>query len=300
MGYETRRPLPENTPASHVLVLVEVGTKMREYIRPADFTLTEEELAFYPPFLPTPPNLQPAQEFETSSNSCLNRQTVSWSFYLAEISLRRLATNLHAEMLRLCGQPLSIQDALEVLAAAMPQFEEQAQEWIASLPPCLSFDTPAEQDDVCRFVLRGHVINLFEMICWPFISAHLTQDLVDEETQRILPWASGNIKRLAQKALDYHTLRLAVNKSGYRHRHHGTLLMIQSCSRSALVLVAAMLRNIASTAQNSAKGANTLSLPAGWWASLDETIDMLAFWENESRQSAGIRRVLQAARERAL
>jgi hypothetical protein len=147
-------------------------------------------------------------------------------------------------------------------------------------------------------VLRGHIINLFEMIYWPFISAHLAQDLDDEETQGILPLAGENIKRLAQKALDYHALRLTVNKSGYRHRHHGTLLMIQSCSRSALVLVAAVLHNIANTARNSARGAHILKLPNGWQTNLDETIDMLEFWENESRQSAGIRRVLQAAREK--
>lgn len=284
--------------------------EMRGYIRPADFALTEEEMAFYPPFLPTPPNLQPAaQELEVGRNICLSRQTVSWYFYLAEISLRRLASNLHAEMRRLCEQTPSTQDTLEVLAAAVPQFEEQAEEWIASLPPCLSFDSPAEQDDVCRFVLRGHVVNLFEMIYWPFLSAHLTRDPdpapdpAGAEARGIsLPWAGGggNIKRLAQRALDYHALRLAVNRSGYRHRHHGTLLMIESCSRSALVLVAAMLRNISSTARNSAKGADILPLPNGWRASLDETIDMLAFWESESRQSAGVRRVLQAARERAL
>lgn len=281
--------------------------EMRGYIRPADFALTEEDMAFYPPFLPTPPNLQPAaQELEAAGggNFCLNRQTVSWYFYLAEISLRRLASNLHAEMRRLCEQTPSTQDTLEVLAAAVPQFEEQAEEWIASLPPCLSFDSPAEQDDVCRFVLRGHVVNLFEMIYWPFLSAHLTRDPDPDpaggEARGILPWAGGNIKRLAQRALDYHALRLAVNRPGYRHRHHGTLLMIESCSRSALVLVAAMLRNISSTARNSAKGADILPLPNGWRASLDETIDMLAFWESESRQSAGVRRVLQAARERAL
>ena len=50
----------------------------------------------------------------------------------------------------------------------MSSYEAQAQEWIASLPPGLSFDALVEEDDVCRFVLRGHAINLFEMIYWPF------------------------------------------------------------------------------------------------------------------------------------
>ncbi|UKZ74684.1 hypothetical protein TrVFT333_002354 [Trichoderma virens FT-333] len=298
----------DGSPASHSLETLHQAIywsswkserEMRSYLRPTDFTLTEEELAFYPPFLPTPPNLHPAQELEANGDSCVTRQTVSWYFYLAEISLRRLASNLYTEMLRFCEQSFSSQGTLEALVGAVPHYEEQAQEWISSLPFCLSFDAPAEEDDICRFVLRGHAINLYEMIYWPFLSAYLMKDLVVEERQGFfLPSASWNIRRLAQKALDYHALRLSVNKPGYRHRHHGTPLLIQSCSRSALVLVAAALRNITNTAQNSAKGANVLKLPNGWRAGLDETIDMLAFWENESRQLASIRHVLQAARQK--
>ncbi|EHK23082.1 uncharacterized protein TRIVIDRAFT_28900 [Trichoderma virens Gv29-8] len=297
----------DGSPASHSLETLHQAIywsswkserEMRSYLRPTDFTLTEEELAFYPPFLPTPPNLHLEQELEANGDSCVTRQTVSWYFYLAEISLRRLASNLYTEMLRFCEQSFSSQGTLEALVGAVPHYEEQAQEWISSLPFCLLFDAPAEEDDICRFVLRGHAINLYEMIYWPFLSAYLMKDFVVEETQGFLPSASWNIRRLAQKALDYHALRLSVNKPGYRHRHHGTLLLIQSCSRSALVLVAAALRNITNTAQNSAKGAIVLKLPNGWRVGLDETIDMLAFWENESRQLASIRHVLQAARQK--
>lgn len=297
----------DGSPASHSLETLQQATywsswkserEMRSYLRPADFTLTEEELAFYPPFLPTPPDLRPAQELDANRDSCVTRQTISWYFYLAEISLRRLASNLHAEMLRLCDQSFSSQDALEALVASVPQYEEQAQQWISSLPFCLSFDAPAEEDDICRFVLRGHVINLYELIYWPSISTYLRKDIAVEEIQSVLPLASPSIKRLAQKALDYHAMRLTVNRPGYRHRHHGTLLMIQSCSRSALVLTAAALHNITNTAQNSAKGANTLTLPHGWRAGIDETIVMLEFWENEFRQLACIRHKLQTAKEK--
>jgi hypothetical protein len=272
--------------------------EMRDYIRPPDFTLTEEELAFYPPFMPTPPNLQPDPVLEVNSESCVTRQTVSWYFYLAEISLRRLASNLHTEMLRLCEQSFSSHRTLEQLAAAVTEYEEQAQEWIASLPSCLAFDAPAEKDDICRFVLRGHVINLYEMIYWPFISAYLKKRPAVEGEPSVSPSVDRIIKRLAQKALYYHGLRIVVNKPGYRHRHHGTLFMIQSCSRSALLLVAAALHNIANTARNSGKGARLLTLPDGWRAGIDETIDMLAFWQNGARQLASIRSVLEAARQR--
>lgn len=298
----------DGSPASHSLETLQQATywsswkserEMRSYLRPTDFSLTEEELAFYPPFLPTPPNLQPAQELEANRDSCVPRQTISWYFYLAEISLRRLASNLHAEMLQLSTHILSAQDALESLAAAVSQYEEQAQDWISSLPLCLSFDAPAEEDDICRFVLRGHVINLYELIYWPFISTYLRKNMLTvEEIQIGMPLAGWGIKRLAQKALDYHALRITVNTPGYKHRHHGTLFMIQSCSRSALILVAAALHNISNTAQNSARGANILTLPYGWRTGIDETVDMLEFWEREFPQLATTRQELQAARKK--
>jgi hypothetical protein len=202
-------------------------------------------------------------------------------------------------MVQLYEQSLSSQDALEVLAAAVPQYEEQAQMWISSLPLCLSFDALAEEDNICRFVLRGHVINLYELIYWPFISMYLRKDMLAvEETRVAMPLAGRGIKQLAQKSLDYHALRLIVNTPGYKHRHHGTLFMIQSCSRSALVVIAAALHNIANTTHNSARGVNTLTLPHGWRTGIDETIDMLEFCERELPQLASVRHELQAARKK--
>jgi hypothetical protein len=55
----------DGSPASHSLETIQQATywsswkserEMRSYLQPADFTLTEEELAFYPSILPTPPN----------------------------------------------------------------------------------------------------------------------------------------------------------------------------------------------------------------------------------------------------
>lgn len=256
-----------------------------------DFSLTDKDLAFYPPFMPTPPT---PDEVEASTGSGTRRQQISWYFYLAEISLRRLASRLHAEVVGICEQHATHQDTLETIAAAVPEYEEQAQEWIASLPACLSFDAPADEDDVCRFVLRGHAINLFEMIYWPFISAHLNQAHPNAVLDQFS--SSSGITRLANRALEYHACRLAVNRPGYRHRHHGTLLMMQSCSRSALVLVASALLNLSRTSRNSGHGTATLALPQGWRTGVDEVIGMLSFWENETPQLTKVRYVLERAR----
>ena len=33
----------------------------------------------------------------------------------------------------------------------------------------MRLDSHPELDDVCRFVIRGHVANAYEMIYWPFV-----------------------------------------------------------------------------------------------------------------------------------
>ncbi|KAF5509888.1 Beta-xylosidase [Colletotrichum fructicola] len=139
--------------------------EMRGDLYLPDFSLSDKELAFYPPFFPTPP--APRAEVEAASDPRLARERTSWYFYLSEISLRRLASRISAEMVGLQKEHPTRQAYLAALAEAVPQYEEQARGWIASLTPGLSFNEPPEQDDVCRFVLRGHAINLFENIYWP-------------------------------------------------------------------------------------------------------------------------------------
>lgn len=65
--------------------------------------------------------------------------------------------------------------------------------------------------------------------------------------------------------------RIDKNENGFCKRHHGTWLMIRSCTRSALVLVAA-----------SRAGLTTL-LPSGWETSVSKVIDMLRYWKGEAQ-----------------
>ncbi|KAL2130764.1 hypothetical protein VTI74DRAFT_5963 [Chaetomium olivicolor] len=251
------------------------------------------DLQLYPPFFPTPP----APRHETAGapvNSRLARERTSWYFYLAEISLRRLAERVAAEMVRLHDEATTRGETraqfLAALAEAVPGYEEQTREWIISLPTCLSFDMPAEEDDVCRFVLRGHAVNLFELIYWPFLAA-LMDSLAGDSWYPDGHPMPANMVRLAQKALDHHLMRLAVNRPGYRHRHHGTIPMMQSCSRSALMLVASakLLKDKAGG------GMLNLCMPEGWEGEVDEMNDALAFWGTETQEFRRIHQVLKRA-----
>ncbi|KAL2873489.1 hypothetical protein SGCOL_011332 [Colletotrichum sp. CLE4] len=259
--------------------------EMRGDLYLPDFSLSDQELAFYPPFFPTPP--APKAEVETATNPRLTRERTSWYFYLAEISLRRLASRTSAEMVGLQKQHPTRQAYLAAMAAAVPQYEEQAQEWINSLPPSLSFAEPPEEDDVCRFVLRGHAVNLYEVIYWPFSTAFL--DAFGANPDFSGKALTPSLEGLAKKGLENHLYRLAINRLGYRHRHHGTLPMMRSCSRSALALVAAALLT-----QSSGSEGGTF-LPTGWYGAVGEAIDLLVFWECETREMELVRRVLEKA-----
>lgn len=65
--------------------------------------------------------------------------------------------------------------------------------------------------------------------------------------------------------------RVQINEEGFYHRHHGTWLMLRSCTRSALVLLAA------------ARCPELVpTLPAGWEEAVLKVMGMLSFWKEES------------------
>jgi hypothetical protein len=78
--------------------------------------------------------------------------------------------------------------------------------------------------------------------------------------------------------------RIWVNESGFHHRHHGTWGMMRSCTRSALVLVAA-------------KQCAQLDeiLPAGWLPAVRHVIGLLDYWSGECGDAASRRDILEEA-----
>ncbi|KAM0565655.1 hypothetical protein ACHAP9_008144 [Verticillium nonalfalfae] len=176
----------------------------------------------YPPFFPTPP--APRTELDTSADPRREREQISWYFYLAEISLRRLTARMSAGMMELQAQHENQQSFLAAMAAVVPEHEAQVNSWISSLPPNLSFEAPPEEDDVCRFVLRGHAINF------------------------------------------------------------------------ALVLLGASIKSETTRAQGTDRGGTTVTLPQGWQEGIDDIVDLLDYWGNETRDFGKIRTVLDQGR----
>lgn len=251
-----------------------------------DFSPNDHGVNLYPAFFPTPPMPRPGET--TSADADQQREQTSWYFYLAEISLRRLGARICDEMESMIRTHPTRPAFLHAAAAAVPAYEAQIQQWIDSLPPCLSFDAPAEDDDVCRFVLRGHAGNLFEMIYWPFLWAHLDNSALD--ASMLTPFTG-----LAEKAVDHHARRLTINEPGYRHRHHGTFPMMQSCSRSALILLATWFHNQPAQPAGGHGSGCSLHMPPDWAISVTAVLRLLEFWSSETPNFDSARGVLEQA-----
>ncbi|KAF5575894.1 hypothetical protein FPANT_11177 [Fusarium pseudoanthophilum] len=209
----------------------------------------------YPPFFPTPPH--PLESTKTTASS---RQHTAWLFYLSEISLRRLSSRTCNDILELHRGSSSNLDFLKQLSLLIPAYETQANEWAESLPPELSIASAPIDDNVCCFVLRGHLVNFFERLYWPFVMAHLAA--LERGVTTPIPG-----RQFVEKGLEYHILNVEVNEAGFLHRHHGTWLMIRALVRSATVLIAARLLGS--------------GMPAGWRDACERIMQVLRAWEDD-------------------
>ncbi|KAG4422949.1 hypothetical protein IFR04_003861 [Cadophora malorum] len=197
----------------------------------------------------------------------------SWFFYLAEIALRRLANRIMAFISKGLdlNNPQETQSAYESAA----EFEQEAQDWIQSLP------SPNEleryQDDVLNFILKGHLLNCYELIYWPFVKHAVNGGQQDQKSDEY-------IKKGLQVAAD----RIAINQPGFKHRHHGTYGMIKSVTRSTFVLLAACHSNRLQHL-----------MPVGWLELLPSVDDLLEFWEDEIAAAASWREMMKLLVEEA-
>ncbi|KAK9434963.1 Zn(2)-C6 fungal-type DNA-binding domain protein [Metarhizium brunneum] len=214
----------------------------------------------YPPFFPASPVLPPGSAGGPDSEALRSR--ASWLFYLAETSLRRLTSRLCSEMLNLRQRYSSNTTFLDVLADMTPEYGAQAEGWSESLPEELSVRTAIAEDDIAKSVLRGKLINLDEIIYWPFVMASLSA----LSSGRVM---KPQLEELVKRGLDTHRHQIHANEPGFFHRHHGGFFMIRACTRSALILVAA------------AKSGSTI--PPHWDEAAGKVIGMLAYWEEEDR-----------------
>lgn len=233
--------------------------EMRSALKPHDFLVPGGIRSLYPMFFPTPPSPSEAESYQSADTA--HREQVSWFFYLTEISLRRLSSRMASEVLEIAERS---DDVLQSLANALPDFLTELTDWIVGLPPLMRLDTPPASDDITKFVIRGHIANVYEMLYWPFLLPFMDSDDLWQSASN-----AEHVQALAQVALQKHVDRIWLNKPGFKHRHHGTWPLIRSCSRSAMVLV-----------KCAAHGG--ISMPSAWRESIREVLELNRHWQSES------------------
>ncbi|EGX89336.1 C6 zinc finger domain protein [Cordyceps militaris CM01] len=244
--------------AGGILVSMESERELRNELDLPDFDIVHSGSTLYPPFFPAPP-IPPAESPEGPDPET-QRAKGAWLFYLAEISLRRLTSRLCSEVTKLRQKIPTNARFLEVLGEMITEYEGQARAWSDNLPTELSIQTPVAEDGISRSVLRGRLINLYEMFYWPFVMARLNAAASGVSV-------SDSVSHFSRTGLEMHVHQVHVNEPGFFHRHHGSLFMIRACTRSALVLVAAAKSGIC--------------MPANWQQSVYNVAGMLGYWEDE-------------------
>ncbi|XP_014551204.1 hypothetical protein COCVIDRAFT_42469 [Bipolaris victoriae FI3] len=199
------------------------------------------------------------------------------------------ATTLHALRQRRANTLLEIKEStsqvgqshIDRLAQEVADREAQVSDWVCASPRNMSINNPPEEDDVCRFVLRGHLINVWEIIYWPFVEWAINSTIVMEDEPLL--------REYAMKGLQIHMERIRVNRAGFAHRHHGTFYLIKSCTQSALILLAAARSRNFVTDQ----AENSLHVPIGWQSAVKEVIHLLEAWEQESADLSSMANTLR-------
>lgn len=221
----------------------------------------------YPTFFPSPPDALKA------------RDETAWYFYLAEIALTRLKNRILSHLYKSDTQATRESNIEYIL-----DFEEQIRAWLGSLPPPLELttandgkeDNGREQNEAFRFVLNGHLLDCQEIMYWPFVV-----DAVHGRSSKSSSYSAAgrhHVTSFLKKGLRVCVDRIRQSRQGFRHRHHGTWLMLRSSTRSALVLLAvARCPSLATQVPGQAH-----CLPSGWDDRVADVADMLQLWQDES------------------
>ena len=169
--------------------------------------------------------------FPSIPDGCAGGSLRAWYFYLSEISLWRLEQQTKKRIIDCLTVASSL--PVEALSLIAEDVLGQIQAWQDTLVPSIDITKPdddPEVGDVLKFVLRGRITYLHEIITWPFLRAFIDNEGLIPATSLVHEWT--------KKAASFHHQRILVNHPGFFHRHHGTWFMIRSSARSALILLA--------------------------------------------------------------
>ncbi|KAK7421230.1 Zcf27p [Neonectria punicea] len=209
---------------------------------------------------------------ESTAQRERDRLENGWFFYLAEIALRRimneaLSARYWADSWYYTTRWWTAAGE-ERFQADGEKFKVKLETWQDMLPPSMRFPrNPRESTgDPLRGILRSHLIDILDVLYFPAVRA-----VACEEVSELGPYTLATAREALLNAVN----RITISEEGFWHRHQGTWLMIRTCSRSSLQLLAVAFR---------AQTEPSLSelLPEGWKYSVTRVFTMIEYWEPES------------------
>ncbi|KPM38222.1 hypothetical protein AK830_g8341 [Neonectria ditissima] len=225
---------------------------------------------------PSPPSPSQLAGNHTRPESAAQRERDrlenGWFFYLAEIALRRimneaLSARYWADSWYYTTRWWTAAGE-ERFRTDVEKFKVKLETWQDMLPPSMRFPRNPHENtgDFLRGILRSHLIDILDVLYFPAVRA-----VACEEVGELGPYTLATARDALLNAVN----RITISEEGFWHRHQGTWLMIRTCSRSSLQLLAVAFR--AQTEPSLLE-----LLPEGWKYSVTRVFTMIEYWEPES------------------
>jgi hypothetical protein len=212
-------------------------------------------------------------QFPNPPEGCEGENLRAWYFYLAEISLWRLETATRQRLLNCAKRN---HEPLSAFSAIGYDVLDQIEAWQGTNVAPIDISKPIEAQhdgDILKFILRGRITYIHEMISWPFIYAFIIES--NRASAQVVEWVG--------KGAFFHYQRITLNNRAFYHRHHGTWFQLRSSARSALILFA-----LAQAPESSDL------LPVDWMDHVETTLAMIRYWNSHYKDIGPVLRLLES------
>lgn len=237
-------------------------------------SLQESHFPFsLPSFPPYGSSGQGANGDGSSSNDTPAAETTPLSYYyfLAEISLRRLLNRVRHAAARL--SPDIDASTASQLADTFQQLELQLQQWLECLPPSLRFSPPPDslppqnEPELVK-LMRERYVEVRELLCRAFLYICI------HGGSRFTPGQARAYGAKATAGLRLSVYRIQTEKPFFRHA--GSWIACRVRFNQALCLLAAVRSKELRT-----ESATFVKIPRDWWDCVQAVRDRLETWSDQ-------------------
>lgn len=268
-----------NPPLSITAVLTDKRNSEVRYELPdlPPCNLAESDFPFSLPTFPMTKSYEESTEdILQRENPSNNAPAVSYYYYLAEISLRRLLNRARNAVTNL--SPTAGPQTIRLLDETIPKLMNQLQQWLDCLPPSLRFNIPLKsrpppnEPELVKLV-RERYVEVRELLhrAYLYVCLHAGNALTREQAE-----AYG---AKASEALLLSVYRIQTENPFFRHP--GSWGACRVRFNHALCLVAAFRAKVAGV-----PSAEYVTVPSAWADCVRVVIERLKQW---SEEGAGIK-----------